>query len=60
MRFVEKQLYQIAPFPIGNNLNGQFRVKFSSGKGETVWMNLTAEQFKAIERFIVDSPIFKE
>lgn len=62
--YIEKELYAVSPFPIvEGSANGQFRVKFTSGtdkhnKRETKWMNLTAEQFKAIEHLVAFHPAF--
>jgi len=50
--YIGRELYAISPFPILGGLNGQFKVKFYSDKGQTKVMNITNEQFKAIERLL--------
>jgi hypothetical protein len=64
MNYIEKELYRIAPFPILNcDKNGQFRMKLTSGtdahnKRQTNWMNLSPEQFAAIEYLVATHPAF--
>lgn len=65
MNYIEQQLYKIAPFPVlaESSRNGQIRVKFTSGaRGgtDTNWMNLTPEQFHAIELLVASHPAFNE
>ena len=64
MHYISKELYSISPFPLREgSMNGQFRVKFTSGtdahnKRETKWLSLTAEQFAAIECLVATHPAF--
>ena len=47
--YLNQQLLTVAPFLPVSGQNGQFRIKITSDKGETKWMNISNEQFKAIE-----------
>lgn len=64
LTYIAKELYAVSPFPLREgSANGQFRVKFTSGtdkhnKRETKWINLTAEQFAAIEKLVAEHPAF--
>ena len=55
MRYIEQQLYRVAPLPL-NDVNGQLRLKLHSERGETNWLNITPEQFKAIELALLAVP----
>lgn len=46
-------LLQAAPLPIEEGKNGQFRIKITSERGSTVWMNITPKQFKRIEQVML-------
>lgn len=56
MRHIEQQLYRVAPLPLNGDGNGQLRLKLHSERGETNWLNITPEQFKAIELALLDNP----
>lgn len=49
IRYVETQMEKVAPFPIMEGTNGQFRIKLQSEKGETNWLNISNAQFNIIE-----------
>lgn len=53
IRYVEAQMEQVAPLPIKDGNNGQFRLKIHSEKGQTNWLNISNEQFAAIESILL-------
>ena len=55
MTYIESQFYAVAPLPVLSGDNGQFRLKITSERGETRWINITPEEFKAIERVLFES-----
>ncbi len=55
VKYIESQFYAVAPLPVLSGDNGQFRLKITSERGETKWINITPEEFKAIERMLFES-----
>lgn len=55
MTYIESQFYAVAPLPVLSGDNGQFRLKITSERGETKWINITPEEFKVIERVLFES-----
>ena len=55
MTYIESQFYAAAPLPVLSGDNGQFRLKITSERGETKWISITPEEFKAIERVLFES-----
>ena len=55
MTYIESQFYTVAPLPVLSGDNGQFRLKITSERGETKWISITPEEFKAIERVLFES-----
>ena len=53
--FLTQQLLAVAPFSALSDMNGQFRIKITSDKGETKWMNISKEQFRAVENALEDN-----
>lgn len=53
--FLNQQLMAVAPFSTLSDMNGQFRIKITSDKGETKWMNISKEQFRAVENALEDN-----
>lgn len=53
--FLTQQLLAVAPFSTFAETNGQFRIKITSDKGETKWMNISKEQFRAVESALEDN-----
>lgn len=49
LSYIEREILRIAPFPITSGLNGTYKIKLFSDRGETRVMNLTDEQFRRIE-----------
>jgi hypothetical protein len=59
--YISRQMLRVAPFPIidmltGNSGNGQYKVKLTSEKGQTNFLNITPEQFRAIEKILWYGP----
>ena len=55
MTYIESQFYAVAPLPVLSGDNGQFRLKITSERGETKWISITPEEFKAIERVLFET-----
>jgi hypothetical protein len=53
--FLNQQLLTVAPFTADSDMNGQFRIKITSDKGETKWMNINNAQFQAVEAALEDN-----
>ena len=47
--YLNQQLMTVTPFSALGGQNGQFRIKITSDKGETKWMNINNAQFRAVE-----------
>ena len=47
--YIEAQTLQVAPLPILDGSNGQFKIQVRSDRGQTKWINITAEQYRWIE-----------
>ena len=55
MSYIESEFYAVAPLPVLSGDNGQFRLKITSERGETKWISITPEEFKAIERVLFET-----
>lgn len=55
LNYVEHEMYAVAPLPVLEGENGQFRLKIVSEKGETGWLSLTPEMFDAVEKALLSS-----
>ena len=55
MTYIEREFYAVAPLPVLSGDNGQFRLKITSERGETKWISITPEEFRAIERVLFES-----
>lgn len=53
--YLNQQLMTVAPFSTLGNQNGQFKIKIVSERGETKWMNISNQQFRAIEAALEDN-----
>ena len=53
--FLNQQLLAVAPFSPVSGQNGQFRIKITSDKGETKWLNINNAQFQAVEAALEDN-----
>ena len=49
IRYIEAQMETVAPLPILEGGNGQFKLQITSEQGKTNWMNITDDQFRKIE-----------
>lgn len=54
-RYLDDQLLQFAPVRLENC--GQIKLKLHSKNGETNWLNITAEQARAIEFILVPEEV---
>ena len=53
--YIEDELYAVAPLPVMEGGNGQFRMQITSELGKTRWLNITPRQFWAIELALLSS-----
>ena len=51
--YIEKQLEKVCPLPVREGANGQIKVKLHSNRGESNWLNITADQFNKIEDILL-------
>ena len=54
LNYIANQLITVAPFPVGDKRNGQFMIKLHSERGESKWLNITAEQFEQIDLVLLE------
>ena len=52
-RYLNNELYAVAPLPVLEGGNGQFIIKIESDRGATRWLNITPKQFEAIENALL-------
>lgn len=53
MSYIERQTERVCPFPIDSDKNGQIKLKLHSERGESNWLNITPDQFRAIEQILL-------
>ena len=53
--YIEQEMFAVAPLPVLAGHNGQFRMQIRSERGATRWLNITPEQFAAIEEVLLRS-----
>jgi hypothetical protein len=53
IRYIEQEMYTVAPLPVVEGENGQFKLQITSERGKTKWLNITNEQFKKIENILL-------
>jgi hypothetical protein len=53
--YIEQEMFAVAPLPVLQDLNGQFCMQIRSERGATKWLNITPEQFAAIEEVLLRS-----
>lgn len=53
--YIEQEMYAVAPLPVLQDLNGQFCMQIRSERGATRWLNITPQQFAAIEEVLLRS-----
>ena len=49
LKYLENELYHVAPLPVMEGGNGQFSMQIRSEKGNTRWIDITPKQFAAME-----------
>lgn len=54
-RYLNNELYAVAPLPVLEGGNGQFKIKICSERGNTRWINITPKQFEAIENALLST-----
>ena len=52
---MEQQALKVMPYPVNSPYYSVVRLKLQSEYGSTNWMNVTPEQFKAIEEILSKS-----
>lgn len=48
-RYIQSELLAVCPLPVSEGENGEIRLQIRSERGQTKWLTITPEQFKAIE-----------
>ena len=51
--YIEHELMQVCPLPLGHAENGQIKMQLTSDAGRTKWLNLTNEQFRQLEQIML-------
>lgn len=51
--YIEAEMFSVAPLPLAEGENGQFKMQIRSDLGSTKWLNITNDQFKAIEAILL-------
>lgn len=51
--YIEHELMQVCPLPLGHVENGQIKMQLTSDAGKTKWLNLTNEQFRQLEQIML-------
>jgi hypothetical protein len=51
---IEQQLVKAIPFPIGHISNGTIYIQVKSALGKSEWIRADDEQFKAIEKILLN------
>jgi len=57
LNYISNQLITVSPFPVGDEQNGQFKIKLHSERGESKWLNITPQQFKQLEAVLLEEII---
>lgn len=57
MSYIKYQFDRVCPFDVPLESVVGIRLKLHSEHGETNWLSVTPEQFKAIERLLIDEAI---
>lgn len=58
--FIANEFIVVAPFPLGEDSlkeNGQIKMKLHSERGQSKWLNVTADQLSMIEKILLDEPL---
>ncbi len=54
-RYITNELFAVAPLPVLEGQNGQFKIQLVSERGRTKWLNITPTQYKKIEDVLLSS-----
>ena len=54
-RYITNELFAVAPLPVSEGQNGQFKIQLVSERGRTKWLNITPAQYKKIEEVLLSS-----
>lgn len=49
-KYIENQMLTVCPVPVEDC--GQIKLKIVSDRGQTKWLNITADQFRKIENIL--------
>ena len=60
IKFISSELFHIAPLPILEGENGQFKMQLVSDSGRTKWLNISNEQMEAIEWILLGIKLIKQ
>ena len=59
-KYVANELIYVAPLPIQDGDNGQFKLQLVSDSGRTKWLNISNEQMEAIEWILLGNKLIKQ
>ena len=59
-KYVANELIHVAPLPIQDGDNGQFKLQLVSDSGRTKWLNISNEQMEAIEWILLGNKLIKQ
>ncbi|WP_297478345.1 hypothetical protein [Ferrovum sp.] len=57
LNYRRKELMIACPLPVLTGENGRITLKIHSDKGETTWLDISAEEFKLIELILKGVPV---
>lgn len=49
-KYIEQEMLTVCPVPVEDC--GQIKLKIVSSRGQTKWLNITADQFRKIENIL--------
>ena len=58
--YISTELIHVAPLPIQDGENGQFKLQLVSDSGRTKWLNISKEQMEAIEWILLGIKLIKQ
>ena len=53
-KYREAELYTACPFPADSKWAGIIRLQIQTDAGKTRWLNISPEEFRAIERMLTE------
>lgn len=60
IKSMENEMFKVAPLPVLEEQNGQFKIKLKSDRGETNWINISPEQFSTIEWILFGNGVVRQ